>query len=116
MGVFSVKKINKKMIVALCFSMVLSFTVMNFSNMSTVVFAASSESQAKSEIDALKAKGYSESDVQSAGAIAFASNNSISTVAGKKTKSNTWKDVQKIFNVSDAAYNQALKNIKSMKK
>jgi len=116
MGVFRVKKINKKMIVALCFSMVLSFTVINFSNMNTVVFAASSESQAKSEIDALKAKGYSESDVQSAGAIAFASNNSIATVAAKKTKTNTWKDVQKIFNVSDAAYNQALQKIKTMKK
>ncbi len=110
------KKINKKMIVALCFSMLLSFTVTNFSNMNTIAFASSSESQAKSEIDALKAKGYSDSDIQSAGAIAVASNNSISTVAAKKTKSNTWKDVQKIFNVSDSAYNQALQKIKNMKK
>ena len=110
------KKINKKIIAALCFSMVLSFTVINFSNMNAVGFAAPSESQAKSEIDALKAKGYSHSDIQSVGAIAFASNNSISTVAAKKTKSNKWKDVQKIFNVSDAAYNQALHKIQNMKK
>jgi len=110
------KKINKKMVVALCFSMLLSFATVTFSNTNAVVFASSSESQAKSEIDALKAKGYSSSDIQSAGAIAVASNNSISTVAAKKTKSNTWKDVQKIFNVSDAAYNQALQKLKNMKK
>jgi hypothetical protein len=41
------------MIAVLCFSMVLSFTVISFSNMNAVGFAAPSESQAKSEIDAL---------------------------------------------------------------
>ncbi len=48
--------------------------------------------------------------------IAFASKNSVKNVAAKKTSSNTWKDVQKAFHVSDAQYNAAAKEIEAHKK
>lgn len=110
------KKITTKIVFALCFSMLLSFVTANFSAMSSVASAAAvttSVSVIKSEGKALK--GYSAVDVQTAEAIALASNNKVAAVAAKKTKVNTWKAVQKLFNVSDAAYAKSLAQIKAAK-
>jgi hypothetical protein len=103
----------KKIILTLCLSMLLSFVSTNFSTTSSVAFAATSVSAIKTEGKALK--GYSAADVQAAEAIALASNNTVATVAAKKTKTNTWKTVQKLFNVSDTAYAKALLQIKTAK-
>jgi hypothetical protein len=103
----------KKIVLTLCLSMLLSFVATNFSTLNSVAFAATSVSVIKTEGKALK--GYSATDVQAAEAIALASNNTVSTVMVKKTKLNTWKAVQKLFNVSDAAYAKALLQLQTAK-
>ena len=112
------KSISKKIVLAVCFSMMTSFAASNavVSSFASVAAAAPNKAAAEAELNALKAKGYSESDIRAAMTIAFASKNSVKNVAAKKTSSNTWKDVQKAFHVSDAQYNAAAKEIEAHKK
>ena len=107
----------KKIILILCLSMLLSFVSTNVPTTSSVAFAATSLSQVLAEGYTLKSTGgYPDKDIQTAEAITLANNNTtVATVMAAKTKFNTWKDVQKLFNVSNTAYAKALVKIKAAK-